>query len=169
MKAYSIMKRKQEKYSRKNGYSFVEIMIVVMIIGVLSAITITSITKVRANARVKQAETELEMIAAAVRQLAWDTGKWPSKRDRIYKDKETWDLTLPEAGLLATDGSFNNWNGPYLAEIPDDPWGTPYFFDSDYYTNVKVHCVAVGSLGPDKIGKFSYNEDNIFVVLEGGK
>ena len=170
MKAYALMKIKQGKYFNRNGYTLLEIMIVTMIIGVLTTIATTSIMKVRGNMRLKRAETELEMIAAAVRQLAWDTGEWPNKWERTDKDKEEeeWDLTLPKVGLLATDGSFDNWKGPYLAAIPDDPWGSPYFFDPDYRTN-GIDCVVVGSLGPNRSGRNRYSEDNLFVVIEPGK
>ncbi len=149
----------------KNGYTLLEIMVVVMIIGVLTTIAITSITKVRQKMRLKHAKTELEMLAAAVRQLAWDTGDWPSGRTRLDDNIEMWDLTTGAAGIIKTDGSFNNWKGPYLANIPDDPWGSKYFFDPDYRVD-GVNRIVVGSYGPNRTGQNRYYEDNIYVVIQ---
>ncbi len=160
------MKIKQDKYINKTGYTLLEIMVVVMIIGILATIAITSIIKVRENMRLKRAETELEMIAAAVRQLAWDTGKWPSGLTRLDTDTEVEDLTTSDAGLLNNDKDlFKNWNGPYLATIPDDPWGTKYFFDPDYKVD-GVMRIVLGSYGPNRTGKNKYYEDNLYVIIE---
>ena len=165
------MKMKQDKYLHLDGYTIVEIMVVVIIIGVLATITTASITRIRKQTRLRVAQTELELIAAAVRQLAWDTGKWPTRLKRTDKEDEweIWDLTTSYAGILNNDKNlFKNWKGPYIANIPNDPWGTPYFFDPDYRTN-GIDCVVVGSLGPNRIGRNRYKEDNLFVVLEPGK
>lgn len=164
------MKIKQQRYENKKGYTLLEIMIVVMLIGVLTSMAIISIVKVRENMRLKHAKTELEMIAAAVRQLAWDTGKWPTGLTRIDKtmEYEAWDLTKGSAGITKTDGSFNNWKGPYLSKIPIDPWGSKYFFDPDYKIN-GIDCVVIGSLGPNRTGRNSYNEDNLYTIIETGE
>ena len=161
------MKIKQDKCINKKGYTLVEIMIVVLIIVILSSILAVSITRVRHNARMKVAETELEMLAAAVKQLAWDTGKWPTGITRTDKsiEPEVWDLTRSSAGLLKTDGSYTHWNGPYIAKINTDPWGSKYFFDPDYRTN-GIDCVVVGSLGPNRTGRNRYKEDNLYKVIE---
>ncbi len=154
-----------KKLKLSPGYTILEIMIVIAIISVIAAITAISITKVRENARKNIAKADMEMIAAAVRQLAWDTGKWPSGLLRTDSNAEEWDLTQPSAGLLSNDGSFKNWKGPYLAKVPTDPWGSKYFFDPDYNINGQNHIV-IGSYGPNKTGRNRYNEDNLYVVIK---
>ena len=161
------MKIKQEKYRKRGGFTIVEIMVIVMIIGVLTAISLVSITKVRQNARLRLATADLEMIVAAIRHLAWDTGQWPTGVPRTDQHGlELEDLTTASAGLLENDGSYgDNWKGPYLAKIPNDPWGSKYFFDADYRVD-GVDRIVVGSYGPNKTGFNSYYEDNLYVIIE---
>lgn len=52
-----------------------------------------------------------------------------------------------------TQEALDRWNGPYIPQIPKDPWGHGYIFDPDYYAKSSYGClfdgVIVGSAGPD--------------------
>ena len=100
------------------------------------------------------------------------------------------DLSAPSAGLLATDGNFPLWSGPYQTSVTD-PWGNPYFLDEDYFCtagtfgcptvstvadySVLVSCGPDGQLGDaDGSGPIpsnglgcAYNADNVVYVLCG--
>ena len=141
-------------------------MIVMALIGLFMAILIPSYNKVRTASQIEQAETDLTILSEAIRQLAWDTGKWPGDAVRSgTADKEVWDLTTADAGLLDEDGDFPNWQGAYVKDIPSDPWGSPYFFDPDYKIS-GVTRVVVGSFGPNRVGRNVYDLDNIYVILD---
>jgi general secretion pathway protein G len=150
-----------------NGFTLVEILIAVAVIGMLAALAIPKISKSRDMARIKQCESDLAMIEAAVDQLAWDTGKWPGGIARnVQSSSEMWVLNTANAGLLTYNSAlFTNWKGPYIRSIPKDPWGMDYFFDPDYYIGGKVECV-VGSFGPNRKGKNLYDSDDIYIVLK---
>ena len=165
------------------GFTLVEIMIVVTLIGLLTMIAIPHITNIRNSAEISQAEIELGILAPAIQQLAWDTGKWPDGLDRtVPGDRETWDLTTSDAGLIAVDSNkFSNWCGPYVKEIPLDPWGNKYFFDPDYdtaYSGGGLSCshytaptalgneIVVGSFGPNGVGSNQYDDDDIYVIVK---
>jgi len=75
-----------------------------------------------------------------------------------------WDLNAANAGLVATNGGFPNWDGPYMQSVPKDPWGSDYFFDLDYRIDGKDFAV-VGSFGPNKVGKNLYDSDDIILIL----
>lgn len=150
---------------KKRGFTLVEIMIVVAIIGLLAGIGVPAILKSVQNSRIKQAQTELEMMSAAILQLAWNTGKWPNGQLRtVGGSQERWNLSEARCGLLATDGSYNEWKGPYYEGVIKDPWGNPYFFDPDYRRD-GVH-VVVGSFGPNGWGQNRYDSDDIYVLLD---
>lgn len=155
----------------KRAFTLIEIAIVVLIIGVLTSIAIPMFSKARKKARINEAQADIEMLTAAVRQLAWDTGKWPGGADRLEVSAECWDLSKDNAGLLGNDGTFDTdkWDGPYTREVKTDPWGNPYFFDPDYYPNgmgSNPKLAIVGSFGPNGSGKNVYDSDNIYSTIE---
>jgi general secretion pathway protein G len=150
---------------KTHGFTLVEIMIVVAIIAVLATIAIASMVRVRRMTRETVALNDLRIISDAIETLATETSRWPGGIPCDQEaNPEIWNLTLPYAGLMATDGAFPKWNGPYLRRIPLDPWGMPYFFDPDYRIGGRYYPV-VGSFGPDKWGRNRYNEDDIYVIL----
>jgi len=118
------------------------------------------------NSRIKNAETDLEMISAAVLQLAWDTGKWPNGLVRTSPGSaEVWDISGDQSGVMGSDGSYNDWKGPYYDGETLDPWGNPYFFDPDYRIS-GVNQIVVGSFGPNGSGRNLYDNDDIYVRLD---
>ena len=148
------------------GFTLVEIMIVVAIIGLLAGIAIPSLKKARMTSQTNKALGDLRVIRDAIEQLAFDTGQWPGGVPASQvSSPETMDLNDGAAGISANDGRFNNWSEPYMKEVPPDPWGTPYFFDPDYRIGGTFFSV-VGSLGPNKQGRNYYDDDDIYIVLE---
>jgi len=90
---------------------------------------------------------------------------WPHKRPvGDVSGNEVWDLNSPSAGMVATDGGYPGWDGPYLANVPRDPWGNNYFFDNDYTIN-QQNVVAIGSFGPNGVGPNNYDADNIILII----
>ncbi len=160
------VRRAVRKHGYDAGFTLTEVVVTVGLVGLLLAMVVPGVRKVRRNAMIKQAESDLAMLEAAVRKLAWDTGCWPTQRSKNRFDgREVWDLTDPRAGLMATNGRYPNWKGPYITRIPDDPWGNPYFVDTDYYLERRWR-VVVGSFGPNGRGRNWYDRDNVFVLLD---
>jgi general secretion pathway protein G len=148
------------------GFTAIEITIVLLIIGMLAAVSMPLLSKARIAARAKQAQGQLELIAAAIRHLTWDSGKWPNREPLANPgNPEVWDLKAAAAGLLGKTSAYAKWHGPYIRDIPRDPWGNPYFFDPDYTIGSKVKAV-VGSFGPNGSGRNVYDKDNIYIVLD---
>ena len=155
-----------EQKRTSHGFTILEILIVISVFGVILVIAGISVTRMREKARVSEAQSQLEMIEVAVRQLAWDTGQWPGHDTRTTKNREMWDLNVPAAGLVATDGSYPDWKGPYIASVPEDPWGRPYFFDGDYHVPDGSIRSVVGSFGPTRPTHHDYGTDNIYILVD---
>ena len=68
------------------------------------------------------------------------------------------------AGIVASDGRFVKWRGPYMKGVPKDPWDQNYFFDPDY-TVKGSNRVVVGSFGPNRVGPNVYDGDDVIVLL----
>lgn len=107
--------------SRQSGFSLIEILLVVIIIGTLSAMAIPRLMGRSDQARIAAAKADVEVnIATALKLYELDNGFFPTT----------------EQGLMALLTKSNtppippNWNGPYLEKKPVDPWGHPYQYES---------------------------------------
>ncbi|MEI6809848.1 MAG: type II secretion system protein GspG [bacterium] len=182
--------------TRKRGFTLIEIMLVVAVIGILTMIAIPKVINAVRNAKYSHAEADLNIISAAINQLMADTGKFPatSGTDLSYDirtagstiNEELADLSTPDAGLICcnTNRFGSKWQGPYLEKLPLDPWGTPYFLDPDYNIGATgvavgkilrgggkgsataVNRIVVGSYGPNKGALNTYDRDDIYIILK---
>jgi len=158
--------------NNRKGFTLVELMIVIVIVGILSAMAMVRYRSARERVQIAEAKLWVNRIAKAVETMGAETGEWPGHQPAGYVcywgKNEVWDLSKPKAGLTRNDDKdpYPSWMGPYIENIPLDPWGNKYFLDTDYYLNDKHKYVAVvGSFGPNGKGKNYYDEDNIYVIL----
>ena len=147
------------------GFTLIELLVVIAIIGILAAMAIPQFSSYRDKARIALVRTDLRNIQRAMEILASDTEKWPGPSDiGVVANQEVWDLNSTQAGLVATNGGFPNWNGPYVQSVPKDPWGSDYFLDPDYKIG-GIDYAVVGSFGPNKVGQNVYDSDDIYLIL----
>jgi general secretion pathway protein G len=152
------------------GFSLIELLVGIAIIGILSAIAIPAYMAYREKAKIAQAYAELKDIQLAIGLLAIDTNRWPGPNPvGVTANLEAWDLNALNAGLfVANPVDFPNWRGPYIKSgVPQDPWGSDYFFDPDYNIN-GTNFVVVGSFGPNRVGRNVYDSDDVVLVLPAG-
>ena len=103
---------------KKNaGFTLIEIMIVVVILGILAAIVVPKILDRPDQARVTAAKTDIATIMQQLKLYRLDNATYPST------DQGLTALTVkPTTNPLPP-----NWRtGGYLERLPNDPWGRPY-------------------------------------------
>jgi prepilin-type N-terminal cleavage/methylation domain-containing protein len=150
------------------GFTLIELMIVIAIIGILAAIALIVSSSYAKRAKVAEATCDLDMIYKAMILLESDTSQWPGHQTVSQINQgggnEVWNLSVGAAGLVITDGNFPGWDGPYLPSVPKDPWGKDYFLDTDYQIN-GVNYIVLGSFGPNEVGQNLYDDDDVIKIL----
>lgn len=102
----------------KRGFTLIEIMLVVIIIGALVAMVMPRLTGRGEQARVSAAKADIYAnIATALKLYELDNGAFPTTEEGLN-------------ALLVKPPSAINWNGPYLEKKPVDPWGREYKYKS---------------------------------------
>jgi len=132
---------------RERGFTLIEIMIVVVIIGILVGLLAPRIMDRPDQARVVAARNDIQAILGALKLYRLDNGNYPSAEQGLMAL-----VKKPETGNIP-----RNWKpGGYLERLPKDPW------DGDYqYLNPGIHGeIDVFSYGRDgKPGGESYDAD----------
>jgi type IV pilus assembly protein PilA len=152
-------------WKNSRGFTLIELMVVIAIIGVLTAIAIPQFSAYKEKAKVAEAMSELKEIQLVIELLASDTEKWPGPNEvGETANLEVWDLNAANAGLVATNGAFPGWDGPYIASVQKDPWGNNYFFDPDFKIG-GVNYAVIGSFGSNGVGPNQYDSDDVIIKL----
>ena len=102
---------------RARGFTLIEIMVVVVIIGLLAAVIVPTVINKVDEARVAKAKEDIESIQEALQAYRLDNSVYP-----------TTDEGLEALVKKPNDPSITHWNGPYLQRLTKDPWGHSYHY-----------------------------------------
>ena len=120
--------------SLQAGFTLIELMVVLVIIGVLAALIVPNVLDRADDARVMAARTDVNNLMQALRLYKLDNQRMPSADQGLQAL-----VAKPTVGTIP-----GNWK-PYLDKLPNDPWGRPY-----QYLNPGIKGeVDVMSLGAD--------------------
>ncbi|MBF0386502.1 MAG: type II secretion system major pseudopilin GspG [Candidatus Omnitrophica bacterium] len=105
----------------KKAFTLVEIMLVVIIIGALSAMIIPRLSGRSEQAKVSVAQADIQaQLATALKLYELDNGVFPVTTQGLAALREK----------PSSDPQPKNWRGPYIEKEPLDPWGNPYVYVS---------------------------------------
>ncbi len=121
-------KSNNERNRMKAGFTLIEVLLVVIIIGILAAVVVPKFAGRGKEAQINACKTSLANIATAINLYEVDNGYFPSSLQ-----------------ALVSKGNEANWKGPYLDKVPTDPWGR------DFVYSPKENGFDLKSLGPDGV------------------
>jgi len=120
------------KGRRSRGFTLIEILVVMAIIGMLAVMVAPNLFRQRAGAMRDAALSQISSLETALDSYRLDMNQYPDSL----------------AELMENESGSASWNGPYLRrEVPSDPWGNEYIYQSDGRSFTLISYGADGSRG----------------------
>jgi len=130
--------------NKKLGFTLVELLVVIIIIGLLASIVAPKFFGKLDNAKVKTAKAQIELISTALDTFHLDVGRYPTTEEGLE--------------VLWKDNGVKNWNGKYLPKpLKNDPWGNKYFYKLPGSNGEEYDLLSFGADG--ELGGDGQNED----------
>ncbi len=121
---------------RLSGFTLIEILVVVVIIGILGAVIVPNLLSRPDQARITAAQQDLRALGSALDMYRLDNFQYPST-DQGLNALVSQPSGFPEP---------KNWNPDgYIKALPTDPWGSPYMYEKNDSE------ISVFSLGADGV------------------
>lgn len=121
--------------STHSGFTLIELLLVLVILGILAAIVVPKFSGRTEEAKQTAAKTQISTFGTALDSFEVDNGYYPKGKNGLQD-------------LITQPRDAQSWKGPYLkSEIPMDPWGRPYVYESPGKNNPSSYDLM--SMGPD--------------------
>jgi general secretion pathway protein G len=109
----------QTRPARMRGFTLIEILVVVTILGILAALVVPQLMSYPDDARITRAKQDIQTLRTALDLYRMDNFTYPSTEQGLRALVER-PSGRPEAP---------NWRaGGYIKELPKDPWGSDYVY-----------------------------------------
>jgi general secretion pathway protein G len=116
----NVGKKYKRKYFRKRrGFTLIEIMVVVVIMGILSAIVVPNVLARLEEARRQQAKTQISSFSSALEMYRLHNSVYPTTQQGL-------DALVRKPTLAPVPKKYSP--EAYIPSIPRDPWGNPYIY-----------------------------------------
>jgi general secretion pathway protein G len=126
----------KRRFRGQDGFTLIEIMVVILIIGLLALMVVPRLRGVADRAKRTKAQADIQELKQALDRYYLDNGSYPTTDQGLQAL-----VSPPTEGRTPT----NYEQGGYIEKLPTDPWGNQYFYQSDGTT------YALKSFGPDGV------------------
>ena len=121
---------------RQAGFTLIEMMVVMVIIGLLMALVGPRFIRQSEKAKVGACRAQIELLGTALDTFRLDVGRYPTAQEGL-------------AALLQRPFGVDRWDGPYLKKgiVPKDPWDRPYYYRSPGESGRPYDLLSYGADG----------------------
>ena len=126
MKAY--------KQSKQGGFTLIEMMVVVAVIGLLIGMVGPRVFNQVAKAEEKRVQQDIRVIENSLKFYRLDNFRYPSQAQGLE-------------ALITAPSDSGNWNGPYLDAVPKDPWKAVYLYANPSTRGKEIDVYTLGADG----------------------
>jgi len=95
------------------GFTLIEIMVVLVIIGLLAALVVPAVMDRPDEARAIKAQQDIRALESSLKLYRLDNYRYPSQSEGL-------------SALVDKPAAATRWKGPYVDTLPRDPWDEPY-------------------------------------------
>jgi general secretion pathway protein G len=104
--------------ARMRGFTLLELLVVIVIIGLLAGIVAPNLFRQLGNSELTTAKAQMDSLVKALDQYRLEIGTYPQTLQGLD-------------ALVRAPAGESRWRGPYLRkDVPLDPWGLPYTYQS---------------------------------------
>lgn len=130
------MKRTRSATHGESGFTLVEMLVVLAIIGMISALVGPQVMNYLGRAKADTARVAIQNLETALDLYRLDVGRYPTEREGLV-------------ALVERPSGNDSWNGPYIKKktVPTDPWGRPFV----YRAPGRNAAYDLYSRGPDNV------------------
>ena len=131
--------RARDRWQRlEQGFTLIEIMVVILIIGLLATIVVQNLRGAADKAKRTKAQADIHQLKIALDRYYLDVGNYPTSDQGLAALISPPTTGQPVVGYET---------GGYIESVPPDPWGNPYFYQSDGNSYVLKSFGADGQPG----------------------
>jgi general secretion pathway protein G len=133
------MKREwlKSQRNRRGGFTLIEIMVVVVILGILAVTIIPQFIGITHDAKVSSAQASIAEIESALERFYIHMDRYPTTEEGL------------NALVQPPPGSESQWRGPYIKRVRPDPWKNPFQYRRPGVHNVTFDLWSRGADGVD--------------------
>lgn len=134
-----------KRFRQQGGFTLIEVMVVVAILGILATIVMTNVIGKDDQARVTTTKASLSAVAKALDMYKLDNHKYPTTDEGLN-------------ALVQKPASAKTWpDGGYLSRMPEDPWGHPFQYVYPGSNGRRYDLYSLGADGAE--GGTGYDAD----------
>ncbi|HVX83366.1 MAG TPA: type II secretion system major pseudopilin GspG [Phycisphaerae bacterium] len=120
-----------------SGFTLIELLLVMAILAVLAAVVVPKFVNRGEQAKIQKAKTDISLMEGQLDVYNQDCGSYPTNDQGLQ-------------ALVDNVANAKDWNGPYIKQVPTDPWGNAYIYRNPGTLNPRgVDLVCVGKDGQE--------------------